>query len=159
MHRGARRRLALAVLVACACAAVSVTWRASVSVVSPSVLISDAEAAAVLQHVLREHDKAAAHHAGAVLEAVVDSIDMPGDRPLEEQYESERQHNEQRVSAAVLALDEEEEGTQQDTGAALEEVEGAAEEEEEPEMFSAKWLQEEEPDMQPETFPVTWYVK
>lgn len=142
----------------CVCATVAARLSA---VSAPSVLISDAEAAAVLESVLQEHDTAAAHQAGAVLEAVADSIEMPGDRPLEEQYEIERERNEQRVAAAVRALDEEEEGTRQDAehDQGLEEEEGVGEEGQDPEMFAAKWLQEEEPrEMKTETFPATWLI-
>ena len=73
---------------------------------SPDVLMSDGEAAAVLEHILQEHDAAAVHHAGAVLEAVEDSMEYPGGGPLEDKFDSERDSDEQRVASAVRALEE-----------------------------------------------------
>jgi len=55
------------------CAAVAVSLNKGSM---PSSLLSQGEAAAVLEHVLQTHDEAAAHHAGAVLEAVVDSMEL-----------------------------------------------------------------------------------
>eukprot|EP00277_Geminigera_cryophila_P017713 CAMPEP_0179436128 /NCGR_PEP_ID=MMETSP0799-20121207/20133_1 /TAXON_ID=46947 /ORGANISM="Geminigera cryophila, Strain CCMP2564" /LENGTH=150 /DNA_ID=CAMNT_0021215979 /DNA_START=139 /DNA_END=591 /DNA_ORIENTATION=- len=131
------------------CAAVAVSLNKGSM---PSSLLSQGEAAAVLEHVLQTHDEAAAHHAGAVLEAVVDSMELPGDGPLEEKYPSEIEQDEQRVASAVRALDEEEKGTER----IRDEDEGV---DQETLPFSADWLQDTEPvDMRREQFPVTWYV-
>lgn len=57
----------------CAAVAASCNW---LRPQARAALLSQGEAAAVLERVLRTHDEAAAHHAGAVLEAVVDSVDL-----------------------------------------------------------------------------------
>lgn len=63
------------------------------------------QAADTLSNVMREHDEAALHHAGSVLEAVVDMEERPGGGPLEDKYPIERERDEQQLDAAVRALD------------------------------------------------------
>ena len=63
------------------------------------------QAADMLENVMREHDEAALHHAGSVLEAVVDMEERPGGGPLEDKYPIERERDEQQLDAAVRALD------------------------------------------------------
>lgn len=68
--------------------------------------ISDAEAASVLDHLLLEHDAVRMHRAAEVLDAVVSSLESPTGLAAEDKFPSERAQDEERVAAAVRALDE-----------------------------------------------------
>ena len=116
-HRAAAGAWAVAAVV---CTAVTLSWAQAPA--RPAERVSDADAAALLDHLLDEHAAARAHRAGEVLDAVVGSLEYPGGGPLADKFPSERARDEERVAAAVRALDDEEPQRP---------------------VFSAEWLQEE----------------
>jgi hypothetical protein len=79
--------------------------QATATVLFPGPPAGAKQAADMLENVMREHDEAALHHAGSVLEAVVDMEERPGGGPLEDKYPIERERDEQQLDAAVRALD------------------------------------------------------
>ena len=65
--------------------------------------ISEAEAASVLDRLLRDHDAVRMHRAA---DAVARSLESPTGMAVDDKFPSERAQDEERVAAAVRALDE-----------------------------------------------------